>query len=196
MPLAHTPYRPAARESRLIPHGCALAPATGTHRLWDGRKKTLLLIAVRHALVANGCSANDVFEAFSQFDHDGSGEVDFSEFRMAMLELLELPMSVASLRQLWVGLDQDNSGSINAKEFCTVCFPEIDEDGITLIAPLKAEAAHAAEGREAALEKRVTAIEQVLERQAAALEQQALLLRDIHDSVVVPESLELGKLRV
>eukprot|EP00966_Prymnesium_polylepis_P071842 1668410-Prymnesium_polylepis.2 len=90
----------------------------------------------------------------------------------------------------------------HAKEFCTICFPEIDEDGITLIAPLKTDKAGPdTEVRaEASLEKRVTAIKQVLERQAAALEQQALLLLEIHDSVVMPESVaespEVGKLRV
>ncbi|RHY33989.1 hypothetical protein DYB32_001225 [Aphanomyces invadans] len=62
-----------------------------------------------------------VQDAFSQFDHDGSGEVSAMEFQAA-LKALKCPLGPAELNVVLDKCDANRDGSVSYKEFLTFVF--------------------------------------------------------------------------
>lgn len=58
---------------------------------------------------------------FDEFDLDGSGEIDFSEFEKILAQLLKVPahleLPASRLKQFWQETDSDGTGTINFEEF-------------------------------------------------------------------------------
>ena len=102
-------------------------------QVWEERRLGLVGTELRRALVLSGFSANDVFEAFSQFDLNGSGSIDYLEFRSAMerLKIVKDMDDVRQTRKLWRMLDEDDSGFIDYRTFCIKIFPDYEVERMT-----------------------------------------------------------------
>lgn len=58
---------------------------------------------------------------FDSFDEDGSGMIDFEEFRILLGKLLETPpdleMPLSRIKHFWLEIDHDQSGQVDFEEF-------------------------------------------------------------------------------
>ena len=68
-----------------------------------------------------GRHPEDMRATFEMMDTDGSGSMDFKEFRDAM-RMLEIGMSNERLAVLWRILDADHSGEIDVMEFLELVY--------------------------------------------------------------------------
>jgi len=69
---------------------------------------------------AEQCQALGLSAVFHHYDTDGTGDLDFEEFVMAVrneLELEEAFISKEELHQIFTAVDDDESGTLHAQEF-------------------------------------------------------------------------------
>lgn len=66
--------------------------------------------------VGSDAVKNILFEAFSQYDKDGSGEIDYDEMQR-LLRDLNWPCDQIETNRMLSALDGDNNGSISFEEF-------------------------------------------------------------------------------
>lgn len=59
-------------------------------RVWEERQMFLLIEGIRHQLMRQGISPNDVRSAFDQVDADGDGQIDGSEFTNFVSKVLKI----------------------------------------------------------------------------------------------------------
>ena len=107
---------------------CLTIVSTSFHRVWANRDVDWVRMGLRRLAAANGASSRDIFEAFQQFDRDGSGNIDFDEFKHMLLDWLQLPMPPMRLRELFLSMDRDDSGEIDYNEFLMRVYPELEVD--------------------------------------------------------------------
>ena len=69
-------------------------------------------------LLDKGLNATNCEEAFANFDLDGNGCIDYTEFKHVVVGVLGIPLDVKKLRKVWRSLDQDDSNIIKYQEFC------------------------------------------------------------------------------
>lgn len=81
---------------------------------------------VRQLLSENDLSPDDCRVAFCQFDTDGNGLIDATEFTYFVTQVLGLQLKKAELRDLWKMLDVNLSGAINFVEFTSAIYPHSD----------------------------------------------------------------------
>jgi hypothetical protein len=68
----------------------------------------------------NICDVEDIEREFNRYDEDGSGEIEYPEFRSLLCELLKAkPEDIPERRmtQLWTEIDADKSGCVDFEEF-------------------------------------------------------------------------------
>ena len=92
--------------------------------VYEERQLVKLQALTRQLLSENDISPDDCAEAFKQFDTDGNGLVDATEFAFFVTNVLGLKLKKAELHQLWKMIDVSASGSINFHEFTSVLFPQ------------------------------------------------------------------------
>ena len=93
-------------------------------QVWDERQLVKLQALTRQLLSENGISPDDCREAFMQFDTDGNGLVDATEFTFFVTNVLGLRLRKSELNALWKMLDLNGSGAINFHEFTSALYPE------------------------------------------------------------------------
>ncbi|RHY90908.1 hypothetical protein DYB31_000543 [Aphanomyces astaci] len=81
-----------------------------------------------------------VRDAFSQFDHDGSGEVSAVEFQAA-LQSLKCPLSPADLAVVLAKCDVNRDGSVSYKEFLAFVFGNQQDATKVLAKPIQVQLA-------------------------------------------------------
>jgi len=68
----------------------------------------------------NICDVEDIEREFTRFDEDGSGQIEYGEFRSLISVLLKAkPEDIPERRmqQLWAEIDSDKSGNVDFEEF-------------------------------------------------------------------------------
>ena len=65
---------------------------------------------------------------FSRLDTDGSGRLDYWEFRRALIDVLEISITEKEAKGLWAYVDHDKSGLVSIKEFQHACYLLILDD--------------------------------------------------------------------
>lgn len=71
-------------------HGSLCAEFT---RVWEERQLYLLVEGMRHQLMRQGISPNDVRSAFEQMDVDGDGRIDGTEFSSFVTKTLRVDLT-------------------------------------------------------------------------------------------------------
>jgi len=82
---------------------------------------------VRQMLVANGWGPDEMHKAFQEFDRDGDGTIDRSEFFFLAKNILHLPLPKTELQKLWKEVDLSGTGSVEFQDFASIIFGEDDE---------------------------------------------------------------------
>jgi len=141
--------------------------------LWEQREIEIMMIRLRQTLIAHGCMPDDVFEAFAQFDINGSKEIDYIEFRQALTERLALPLEKDMLRKVWLAIDSDGSGSISYDEFFINLFPNASLEALANRRRTEPRPSSA----ESKLEQRMAAVEERLAEQTKILTDLSCFLR-------------------
>merc|ERR1719326_1669514 len=77
-----------------------------------------------------GLSITNLREVFDDVDEDGSGKIEFDEFK-AMTDTFHLGIGLSKIRQLFNYFDADGDGEISYQDFMCALFPdelvELDE---------------------------------------------------------------------
>lgn len=94
--------------------------------VWDERQLFKLQGLTRQMLSENDMSPEDCMSAFKEFDQDGDGLIDESEFGKFVVGILGLALKKQELQKLWAMLDTNMSGSVNYTEFAAMLFPDHD----------------------------------------------------------------------
>lgn len=74
----------------------------------------------------------EVRKSFASFDQDGSGQLDFPEFKRLMTTVGEHPFADAELHALMLNVDLDGNGTICVEEYIHWLFQEDDGKGGSL----------------------------------------------------------------
>uniref|UniRef100_A0A7S0B8X7 EF-hand domain-containing protein n=1 Tax=Pyrodinium bahamense TaxID=73915 RepID=A0A7S0B8X7_9DINO len=90
--------------------------------MWKDRDRILLNHRFQDRIVQCGYTARDITVLFSQFDINGDGELDMSEF-VTMVGEMQLGIQEARAVQLFESIDKDGSGAIDSREFVRSFFP-------------------------------------------------------------------------
>jgi len=79
---------------------------------------------IRHLARKNGLNLNDVErikKVFDEFDSDGSGVIDETEFKDVLIKLMKVKnpndVSAKKMKRFWLEVDTDRSGEVNFEEF-------------------------------------------------------------------------------
>lgn len=89
---------------------------------WEKKEVIEVALKVRDLLEERGLQPRDVALVFNEFDLDGTGTVDFQEFRTAMC-VLHNEMPWDQMKRLFLMFDADDNGAIDHREFCSLIFP-------------------------------------------------------------------------
>ena len=93
---------------------------------WEKKEMIEVGIKVRELLEDRGLKPRDVESVFHEFDTNGSGNLEFDEFRSAMRQLHN-DMPWDKLKRLFRMFDKDESGTIDHAEFCGFICPALVE---------------------------------------------------------------------
>ncbi|CAD7937809.1 unnamed protein product, partial [Amoebophrya sp. A25] len=93
---------------------------------WFDQDRIVLVEKVRSRMRQQGYTTDDLREVFDEVDEDGSGEIDFYEFKR-MLEAFHFFAPIGKTRKLFNHFDTNGTGSISYQEFVCVIFPEITD---------------------------------------------------------------------
>lgn len=93
---------------------------------WEARALATIREQLKKHLLDKGLNATNCEEAFANFDLDGNGCIDYTEFKHVVVGVLGIPLDVKKLRKVWRSLDQDDSNIIKYQEFCLAVFPEYE----------------------------------------------------------------------
>ena len=93
---------------------------------WYNREKIMLVDKVRNRMQQQDYTTDDLREVFDEVDEDGSGEIEFHEFKR-FLEAFHFFAPIGKTRNLFNHFDTNGTGSISYQEFVCVIFPEITE---------------------------------------------------------------------
>eukprot|EP00746_Dinoflagellata_sp_MGD_P005558 gnl/MRDRNA2_/MRDRNA2_110783_c0_seq1.p1 gnl/MRDRNA2_/MRDRNA2_110783_c0~~gnl/MRDRNA2_/MRDRNA2_110783_c0_seq1.p1 ORF type:complete len:920 (+),score=242.14 gnl/MRDRNA2_/MRDRNA2_110783_c0_seq1:99-2858(+) len=88
----------------------------------------MILQKVRNAIKKKGCSMQKIKESFDKVDEDGSGEIEFLEFKQLMDDM-HGNLTVDKIRKLFTVFDKDGSGALTCEEFQRILFPESNIGG-------------------------------------------------------------------
>ena len=91
---------------------------------WAKREMIEVALRVREHLEERGLKPKDVVQVFSEYDKDGSGDLDFTEFHAAMNQLHN-DMPIEKMKRLFCMFDGDNEGTVNRAEFCGFICPAL-----------------------------------------------------------------------
>eukprot|EP00929_Paragymnodinium_shiwhaense_P062663 TRINITY_DN31294_c0_g2_i1.p1 TRINITY_DN31294_c0_g2~~TRINITY_DN31294_c0_g2_i1.p1 ORF type:complete len:688 (+),score=202.36 TRINITY_DN31294_c0_g2_i1:105-2168(+) len=94
-------------------------------------RREIMLTAVRKRMRALEVMGTDWVAVFYKFDDDGSGEIEFSEFRALMRRELLIgskEINEADLKTVFEHIDDDHSGVISAEEFLDFINETMDHD--------------------------------------------------------------------
>lgn len=83
----------------------------------------VILQKVRNAIRKKGTSVQKLRETFDKVDEDGSGEIEFLEFKQLMDDL-HGNLTADKTRKLFTVFDKSGSGSLTYEEFQKMLFPE------------------------------------------------------------------------
>jgi hypothetical protein len=101
------------------------AIGTAFEEAWKKKELLILEMRVQDVLVKRGISVHDFKFLFDELDKDGSGELDWSEFKEA-LQKLSIRLPVQKSRSLFESLDEDRQGSVSYDEMAKALFPKQD----------------------------------------------------------------------
>ena len=101
--------------------------SVGSHfsAVWKEYQLLQLKAGMRDQLLKQGISPDDVRSAFDEFDEDGNGEIDNSEFGKFITNVLKLNISRAEISNLWRSIDIDGLGAVDFAEFSAVLFADV-----------------------------------------------------------------------
>lgn len=94
--------------------------------VWEDRDRILLVHCVREACRMWGYKPTDIPMLFEWYDDDNSGELALTEFNH-MMEDMHIGLTDQRIAQLFGSIDIDGGGTIDAKEFVKVLFPQYFE---------------------------------------------------------------------
>ncbi|CAD7943192.1 unnamed protein product, partial [Amoebophrya sp. A25] len=97
---------------------------TSFSQTWFEQDIIILVEKVRSRMRQQGYTTDDLREVFNELDEDGSGSIEFHEFKR-MLEAFHFFGSLATCRKLFNHFDCNGTGSISYQEFVCGIFPEI-----------------------------------------------------------------------
>eukprot|EP00747_Dinoflagellata_sp_TGD_P146349 gnl/TRDRNA2_/TRDRNA2_176688_c3_seq1.p1 gnl/TRDRNA2_/TRDRNA2_176688_c3~~gnl/TRDRNA2_/TRDRNA2_176688_c3_seq1.p1 ORF type:complete len:368 (-),score=30.13 gnl/TRDRNA2_/TRDRNA2_176688_c3_seq1:270-1346(-) len=89
---------------------------------WINQQHILLKRRVRRLLIQWGYTARDVVALLPQFSRERPGELNVHEFRR-MIRKMKIVLKDSRVIDLFQALDDDGSGSINAREVVKALFP-------------------------------------------------------------------------
>lgn len=92
---------------------------------WFNQDRIILLSLVRSRLQAQGYRPQDLKDVFAEVDADGSGEVDFQEFKDMIKTFNMSVLTPAKLRRLFNYFDHDDDGVISFPDFAVTLYPEL-----------------------------------------------------------------------
>ena len=95
------------------------------HTAWQRKEVLILEMRVQDLLVKRGFTLDAFKTLFDELDTDGSGELDWAEFKV-MLEMLSIRLPVQKMRFLFESLDHDRAGTVSFDEMCKALFPKQD----------------------------------------------------------------------
>jgi voltage-gated potassium channel len=92
---------------------------------WKRKELIILQIKIGELLALRNISVHEFKYVFDELDEDGSGELDWGEFKNA-LETLNIQLPVHKVRGLFETLDEDRQGTVGYDELCKALFPKQD----------------------------------------------------------------------
>ena len=95
------------------------------HGAWKRKELIILQEKMADLLALRGISVQDFKSIFDELDTDGSGELDWNEFKNA-LSGLGIRLPIQKVRNLFEALDDDRQGSVSQYELCKALFPTLD----------------------------------------------------------------------
>jgi len=90
--------------------------------VWTDRENILLISKLRKRLMQYGYSADDIQDIFVTFDADGTGVLEFTEFK-DMVNEMGIGLSEDRIVSLFDTIDCDGGGAVDDKEFIRHIFP-------------------------------------------------------------------------
>ena len=93
---------------------------------WERKDLIEFQMKVQDVLVLRGLTTNELGQVFKVLDTGGDGELDWGEFKAALI-MLKIKMPVSRQRLLFSMFDEDETGQIDYYEFCRALFPDLDE---------------------------------------------------------------------
>jgi len=99
--------------------------------VWEEREALKVVLRVQRLLLMRNLHAREVILVFKEFDSSGDAQLDYEEFKNALL-VLDVQLPPAKVRQLFRMFDQDGSGQVEYEEFCNMMFPDMEESAMQL----------------------------------------------------------------
>lgn len=90
---------------------------------WFDQDRIILIDKVRTRLEQQGFEIANLREVFDEIDEDGSGEIEFAEFKR-LIEAFHLYFNISKVRQLFNFFDVGSTGAITYEEFVCALYPE------------------------------------------------------------------------
>lgn len=95
---------------------------------WFNQDRILLLDKVRTRLQAMGYTHTDIHEVFHEVDADGTGELEFHEFKCMIKSFNLRSLNASKVRSLFELFDSDNDGLISFMDFAVTLYPDMPID--------------------------------------------------------------------
>lgn len=96
---------------------------------WFDQDRIVLLEKVRSCLLAQGYTSQNISEVFDEVDEDGSGELEFNEFKKMIKTFHLRSLNIAKCRRLFHYFDTDGDGVINFTDFALTLYPDLPLEG-------------------------------------------------------------------
>jgi len=93
---------------------------------WSQKEMMLLQTKLQHVLIKTGVAVRDFDVFFAEVDTDGSGYINWHEFKEMLHSTLMIFLSVPKMRTLFEEIDHDRDGAVSCKEMCRKLFPNQD----------------------------------------------------------------------
>eukprot|EP00929_Paragymnodinium_shiwhaense_P090391 TRINITY_DN50574_c0_g1_i2.p1 TRINITY_DN50574_c0_g1~~TRINITY_DN50574_c0_g1_i2.p1 ORF type:complete len:936 (-),score=112.09 TRINITY_DN50574_c0_g1_i2:210-3017(-) len=96
---------------------------------WFNQDRIVLLDTVKSRLIDQGYTPQELRDVFDEVDEDGSGEIEFHEFKRMIRAFNLRSLNAAKCHRLFHYFDTDGDGAISFTDFATTLYPDLHLEG-------------------------------------------------------------------